>query len=97
VLPERGEHTDRCAVQAACKQGTVGAVYRSAEHVLLSPRRHPLQVTVELDKSDAFSRPAWTVVPCRSSLPCWCVRAVVVVYVSTNNDRTNMIEIGLEF
>jgi hypothetical protein len=97
VLAERVEHTDRRAVQAAREQGAVGAVYRSVEYVLLSPRSHPLPVMVELDKSDAFSHPAWTVVPCRSSLPCGCVRAVIVVYVFTNDDRTSMIENGLEF
>jgi hypothetical protein len=69
VLPERGEHTDRRAVQAARERGSV---YRSAGHVLLSLRSHPPLVTVELDKSDAFSHPAWTVVPCRLSLPWVC-------------------------
>jgi hypothetical protein len=38
LLPERGEHSDQRAVQAAREQGAVGAVYISAAHVPLRLR-----------------------------------------------------------
>jgi hypothetical protein len=41
MLPERGEHSNQHAVQAAREQGAVGAVYKSAAHVPLSLAEPP--------------------------------------------------------